>query len=63
MVVAGDGFDDESDEGGEEGEDGEGAEGPDEELAADDDAAKIYVPFLLLFLFSGAQEPALLCLV
>jgi len=63
VVVAGDGFDDEGDEAGEEGADGESAECPDEELAADDDAAKIYVPFLLLFLFSGAQEPALLCLV
>lgn len=41
VVVVGDDFDNESDEAEEEGKDSEGVEGPDEELAANNDVAKI----------------------
>ena len=62
VVVAGDGLDDEGYEAGEEGGDDEGSDRPEEDLAADDDAAEVHVLLLLLGL-AGSQQPALLCLV
>lgn len=61
MVVAWHHLDDEGDEAGQEGRDKQSAHRPDEDLAADDDAAQIHV--LLLLLLAGAQQPALLGLV
>ena len=62
-MVAGDSFDDEGEEADEEGIDNESAKCLDEDLATNNDAAQIYVPFLLLFMFSFAQEPAMLGLI
>ena len=50
-MVAGDSFDDEGEEADEEGIDNESAKCLDEDLATNNDAAQIYVPFLLLFMF------------
>ena len=62
-VVVGDNFDDEGEEADEEGTDNESAKCPDEDLATNNDATHIYVPFLLHFMFSFAQEPAMLGLI
>lgn len=61
VVVARDGVDNERDESGEECGEENRADSPYEDLAADDDAAKIYI--LLLLLFARAEEPTLLRLV
>lgn len=61
MSVAWYGLDNEGYEASQEGRDEKCADSPDEDLAADDDAAQIHV--LLLLLLAGTQQPALLGLI
>ncbi|URE32040.1 hypothetical protein MUK42_25354 [Musa troglodytarum] len=63
-MVAGDGFHDEGNQPSERGRGDDGAHGPQEELAANDEAAQVHVLLLLLSLVPRpGEQPALLGLV
>lgn len=61
MVMSRDSLNDKGNEASNESREEKGSNGPDEDLAAHNDATQIHV--LLLLLFGGSEEPALLCLV